>query len=374
MKPDQMDLARLFAAAPSHDILQRMADDAARCGAFEIKMETAKALESGPWRARYERVDTDEGVTSHGQLRRLALDSDDKAALRKALLDRAEAGARPDGVRLLKEFGESWDEHVHEDSEKRRREGRKPAVRVCVDGANVAWYGQNHSRGGFSHAQLDHAMSRLSQLFDDEAYEPTLFLPRKHVKRLHGHRRKLVESWSSFLVDVPRGVDDDWFWMRATLSDESEHAFAVTNDAARDHHLAHVAPRAFRRWLRRHVLRFEFARDGDDAEVSLRTKGGQRSAGQHFVLGEPPAFSTECQRVGSLTTATAYSSSPDKTETCGTMESHDWNRRSRTWLSLHRRGTIIYVVLSSSAVRCGGRLRKAPTYSRTPSSSGVGGR
>ena len=48
MKLDQMDLARLFAAAPSHDILQRMADDAARCGAFEIKMETAKALESGP--------------------------------------------------------------------------------------------------------------------------------------------------------------------------------------------------------------------------------------------------------------------------------------------------------------------------------------
>ena len=73
VKPDQMDLARLFAAAPSHDILQRMADDAARCGAFEIKMETAKALESGPWRARYERVDTDEGVTSHGQLRRLCL-------------------------------------------------------------------------------------------------------------------------------------------------------------------------------------------------------------------------------------------------------------------------------------------------------------
>ena len=324
VKPDQMDLARLFAAAPSHDILQRMADDAARCGAFEIKMETAKALESGPWRARYERVDTETGITSHGQLRRLALDADDKVALRKALLDRAEAGARPDGVRLLKEFGDRWDEHVYEDSERRKREGRKQAVRVCVDGANVAWYGQNHSRGGFSHAQLDHAMSRLSQLFDDEAYEPTLFLPRKHVKRLHGHRRKLVESWSSFLIDVPRGVDDDWFWMRATLSDESEHAFAVTNDAARDHHLAHVAPRAFRRWLRRHVLRFEFARDGDDAEVLLRTKGGQRSAGQHFVLGEPPAFSTECQRVGDAWLLPLQ-----------TKHSKDWNRRSRTWLSLH---------------------------------------
>ena len=90
---------------------------------------------------------------------------------------------------------------------------------------------------------------------------------------------------------MSRRADGDWFWMRATLSDASEHAFAVTNDAARDHHLAHVAPRAFRRWLRRHVLRFEFARDGDDAEVLLRTKGGQRSAGQHFVLGEPPAFS-----------------------------------------------------------------------------------
>ena len=323
VKPDQMDLARLFAAAPSHDILRRMADDAARCGAFEINMETAKALESGKWKARYERVDTDEGVTSHGQLRRLALDADDKAALRKALLDRAEAGARPDGVRLLKEFGDRWDEHVREDSEKRRREGRKQAIRVCVDGANVAWYGQNHSRGGFSHAQLDHAMARLSQFFDDEAYEPTLFLPRKHTKRLHGHRKRLVEQWSPFLIDVPRGVDDDWFWMRATLSDVEEHAFAVTNDAARDHHLAHVAPRAFRRWLRRHVLRFEFARDGDDAEALLRTKGGQRSAGQHFVLGEPPAFSTECQQVDDAWLLPLQ-----------TKHSKDWNLRSRTWLSL----------------------------------------
>ena len=64
-------------------------------------------------------------------------------------------------------------------------------------------------------------------------------------------------------------------------------------------------------------------RDGDDAEVLLRTKGGQRSAGQHFVLGEPPAFSTECQRVGDAWLLPLQ-----------TTHSKDWNLRSRTWLSL----------------------------------------
>ena len=63
--------------------------------------------------------------------------------------------------------------------------------------------------------------------------------------------------------------------------------------------------------------------DGADAEVLLRTKGGQRSAGQHFVLGAPPAFSTECQRVGDAWLLPLQ-----------TKHSKDWNLRSRTWLSL----------------------------------------
>lgn len=120
--------------------------------------------------------------------------------------------------------------------------------------------------------------------------------------------------------------------MRATLSDAaSGRTFAVTNDAARDHHFMHHAPLAFRRWVSRHVLRFEFARRDDDApcdataaiahleddvprapagatrrdvagSFGARGHNSQRDVATHaFVLAEPPLFSTECQRLSTET-------------------------------------------------------------------------
>lgn len=363
VKPDQMDLARLFCAAPADVLIRQIADDAAAEGAFDIGERTARVLSAGPWRSTYERVDTATGATSHGMLKRLALEKPDRAALREALLDRAShAGHQgawgPKARRQVADFGARWDEKVLNDALRRRREGRKPAIRVCIDGANVAWYGQNYARGGFNHAQLDHAMTRLKELFDPDVYVPTLFLPRKHVRRLGARQKQLVAGWAPYLIDVPRGVDDDWFWMRATLSDADEHAFVVTNDAARDHHLAHVAPRAFRRWLRRHVLRFEFARDGDDAAALLESTGGQRAHGQRFVLGEPPAFSTECQQLGDAWLLPVAS-----------KHSRDWARRGRTWLALSRPTNCLLPRIhhrAAPSTRPTPRLHKCTSAARAP--------
>ena len=172
------------------------------------------------------------------------------------------------------------------------------------------------------------------------------------MKRLHGHRRNLlshgVHSWWCHAE-----VDDDGSGCEPRYQMRSEHAFAVTNDAARDHHLAHVAPRAeggyggtfcvrvCARWRR--------------CRGALRTKGGQRSAGQarRWASRRPLARSaSEWATRGSFL-----------------------SRQNIPRTGIEGRGPgcrcilKFYVVLSSS-MRGGG----ASTYSRTPSSSGAAGR
>ena len=120
--------------------------------------------------------------------------------------------------------------------------------------------------------------------------DPVLVLPRKHARaaRLSGDARRLVDAWRRephLLTTVPPGSDDDWYWMLASLSVASRGCdFAVSNDAARDHHFMHLAPLPFQRWKRRHVLRFAFRRDAAGAPAA-------------FALDEPPTFSAELQRL-----------------------------------------------------------------------------
>ena len=155
--------------------------------------------------------------------------------------------------------------------------GDPPPTRVALDGANVAWYGQNFRGGAFNYDQLQQAMESLETLFSTDdapprvSYAPLLarpsasrplggrvvtesrvrhgerrtqfvlggepvrtrrlatqVLPRKNVARkLKPAQRALVERWlgvRDLVKDVPPGSDDDWYWMLSTLSTSSRAA------------------------------------------------------------------------------------------------------------------------------------------------------
>ena len=266
------------------EVLERLGRDA---GVFAIASRTAAAMardaDAAPgWSATYERVGAD-GTTRFGALKRLALDGADRAQLRAAVL-RA-AGRRGGAQReRLEAFAEAFDRRCAAADAK-----NPPGVRVALDGANVAWYGRNFRGGDFDHGQLDRAMGALPAFFGGRV-DPVLVLPRKHARasRLSGDARRLVDAWRRephLLTTVPPGSDDDWYWMLASLSVASRGCdFAVSNDAARDHHFMHLAPLPFQRWKRRHVLRFAFRRDAAGAPAA-------------FALDEPPTFSAELQRL-----------------------------------------------------------------------------
>ena len=67
------------------------------------------------------------------------------------------------------------------------------------------------------------------------------------------------------LYEVPRGANDDWYWIFATLYEgRSRHANVLTNDLMRDHRLAFMEPRPFLRWRNAHVALYELLYAPDD--------------------------------------------------------------------------------------------------------------
>jgi hypothetical protein len=60
------------------------------------------------------------------------------------------------------------------------------------------------------------------------------------------------------LYEVPKGANDDWYWIFATLHEgRTRHANVVTNDLMRDHKLYFAEPRPFMRWRNAHVTLYD---------------------------------------------------------------------------------------------------------------------
>ena len=67
--------------------------------------------------------------------------------------------------------------------------------------------------------------------------------------------RDIKDEWteSGLLFQVPRGSNDDWFWLYAALKSGNDVKL-VSNDQMRDHHFDMLAPRTFLLWRERHQV------------------------------------------------------------------------------------------------------------------------
>ncbi|KDD72506.1 hypothetical protein H632_c3258p0, partial [Helicosporidium sp. ATCC 50920] len=115
---------------------------------------------------------------------------------------------------------------------------------IVVDGANVAFFGQNYDEGGFNFAQIK-AMVKLLQ----ETYPSYKVLTVLHEGRIRS--KKISEAGKTFLADcrknqtlfaTPTGSNDDWYWMYAAVAAGPEGRL-VSNDEMRDHMFQLLAPR-----------------------------------------------------------------------------------------------------------------------------------
>jgi len=192
------------------------------------------------------------------------------------------------GYQELRKFSEWLDE----------REGN--LFTTIVDGANVAYYG--HSNVHYS------SLKKVVEKLESMGERPLVVMPEKYTWKKFSVRpkyyQKLTEKdqeviqWlreKEIMYIVPRYVLDDYFWMLASVSNQTNatqrgdlsipvgddqgrfpgmRPMLITNDQMRDHKLDLLEPREFRRWCSCHIVNYdigEYVEDEweEDRQISL---------------------------------------------------------------------------------------------------------
>jgi proteinaceous RNase P len=136
---------------------------------------------------------------------------------------------------------------------------------VVVDAANVAFYNQNFESGGFSFAQIEAVVDRVS--VDYPGLKPLVVL---HVNRTRGPLASTAKAKAFLDAQVeqnrfyaaPMGSNDDWYWMYAAVA-AGPKGILISNDEMRDHLFNLLAPKYFKKWKQRHQVRYTFSGEPD---------------------------------------------------------------------------------------------------------------
>eukprot|EP00578_Thalassiosira_sp_NH16_P032595 CAMPEP_0181081076 /NCGR_PEP_ID=MMETSP1071-20121207/2912_1 /TAXON_ID=35127 /ORGANISM="Thalassiosira sp., Strain NH16" /LENGTH=947 /DNA_ID=CAMNT_0023162605 /DNA_START=375 /DNA_END=3216 /DNA_ORIENTATION=+ len=159
---------------------------------------------------------------------------------------------------------------------------------AIVDGANIGYYMQSFDKGRFNYHQVKFMVDTL----EERGENPLVIVPHKYgysqfysTKREH-QRLDQAEieimndlTKSGKLYRVPPRCLDDFYWMLASVSDQTasrnardlsvsnndpDHRFPgtrpmlISNDQMRDHRLELLEPRLFRRWYGCHIVNYNF--------------------------------------------------------------------------------------------------------------------
>ena len=167
-----------------------------------------------------------------------------------------------------------------------KREG-EPFTAV-VDGANIGYYMQSFDKGRFNYHQIKFLVDTL----EERGENPLVVIPNKYGynefysskrehQRLDQTERAIMKDLleSGKLYKVPPRCLDDFYWMLASVSDQTAsrkgqdlsvsnddpngrfpgtRPMLITNDQMRDHKLELLEQRLFRRWYGCHIVNYNF--------------------------------------------------------------------------------------------------------------------
>lgn len=119
---------------------------------------------------------------------------------------------------------------------------------------------------------------------------------------------ELINSWkkSNCVYAVPKGFNDDWFWMYAATKQsgmassqayegkEKRPVYLVSNDFMRDHHFQLLAPRSLLTWRDRHQVYFAI-HSWTDRDATERSNGRKHYLCRKLEIRLPVAYSTKPQ-------------------------------------------------------------------------------
>ncbi|KAL7569176.1 hypothetical protein ACA910_017002 [Epithemia clementina (nom. ined.)] len=249
------------------------------------------------------------------KLRSLTLDDQQRMHVRETLLNMAYS-LQEDYISMVKQKKNSVDLPTGDFCKNQLQNFsnwlsvREQQVSVFVDGANVAHFGS----GMVQYSQVKLMVDELVRLGEN----PMVIMPYKYtIKKFYLRHLGVVQELKKkdiqaidelkergMLFVVPQYCFDDYYWMIASVTDQNQdhnnptkqdnnagvsltgrRPILVTNDQMRDHRLALLEPRPFRRWTSCHIV--NFAIDGyleDEWET-----------GRGIRLFPPTVFSREIQ-------------------------------------------------------------------------------
>ena len=170
------------------------------------------------------------------------------------------------------------------------RRCQKGRLDYVIDGANVGYFEQNFA-GAPKHVdynQIDWVVRHL--LRNDKNILLVMHARHFAPHMLPRQFEPIVKSWldRGLLYKTPRSMNDDWFWLQASLV-SGPGTLVLTNDEMRDHHFQMLAPRSFLRWKERHQVHFAFG--------SWEKDEHGKSLGRRVELTFPDIYSRRIQRV-----------------------------------------------------------------------------
>jgi hypothetical protein len=176
------------------------------------------------------------------------------------------------------------------------------------DGANVAYYMQNFDQGCFNYHQIQFVVDALEKSNEN----PLVILPYKYCRNsfsiymgsksirqvLSKKEKQILQKLTekNQLYRVPGGCLDDYYWMLASVSNQTRsrnevdlhvptdntegrwpgtRPMLITNDQMRDHKLGLMEPRLFRRWTSCYIVNYSFTAfvkaESIDREIGFST-------------------------------------------------------------------------------------------------------
>jgi len=187
---------------------------------------------------------------------------------------------------------------------------------LVMDCANVAWA----ERKDFSWSQIESIRRKAEPKGRTLMILSSHSRQRENNRKTRQHEKGLLKMWESeetkFAMHItPRGMNDDLFWMYATVAPGSQ-AVALTNDLMRDHHEPMgIDLRMFNRWKASKVVNFKIHPIAQIVPPKLYSREMQQSPmGWHIPATRHPANDTdEMEPTNDTSTSSSWLTIPLKT-------------------------------------------------------------
>lgn len=216
----------------------------------------------------------------NGELRPLLISEEEKRRVRIAL-HKIVSSRSNDQRQALIEF-EEWLKE-------------RPEYEYIVDAANVAYNNQNFESGKFSYQQIELVVDKLKErsknilVIIPNSYASQTSIPNSISKGGKKSKRSTLSANDQRIIDklrdgnmlyvVPRGANDDWYWVYATIYEgRKKPAYVISNDLMRDHKIAFIEPKPFLRWRSSQIVYFALSKVCEDSDdVSYNGSGNNTS-------------------------------------------------------------------------------------------------